>query len=59
MSYVAPEILLGVRVYGPSVDIWSAGCVLVELLTRKVLFQTSSAIQQVTIVIAVILFRTK
>jgi len=49
MSYVAPELLLGVRVYGPPVDIWSAGCLLVELLTRKVLFQTSSAIQQVSV----------
>uniref|UniRef100_G0UPL7 [RNA-polymerase]-subunit kinase n=1 Tax=Trypanosoma congolense (strain IL3000) TaxID=1068625 RepID=G0UPL7_TRYCI len=30
--YRAPELLLGQRHYGPEIDMWSAGCVLVELL---------------------------
>jgi serine/threonine protein kinase len=33
--YRAPELLLEVREYGPSVDVWSVGCILAELLRRK------------------------
>ncbi|ELR13631.1 Cyclindependent kinase [Acanthamoeba castellanii str. Neff] len=33
--YRAPELLLGVNTYGPKVDIWSAGCLFIELLTRQ------------------------
>ena len=36
--YRPPELLLGVSQYGPEVDIWSAGCIFVELLTGMVLF---------------------
>lgn len=36
--YRSPELLLGAEEYGPEVDIWSAGCLLVELLTKKPLF---------------------
>ncbi|KAG2436336.1 hypothetical protein HXX76_006645 [Chlamydomonas incerta] len=32
LNYRAPEILLGSRSYGCGVDVWSAGCVLAELL---------------------------
>lgn len=32
--YKAPELLLGGRDYGPAVDLWSAGCLLAELLRR-------------------------
>ena len=35
--YRAPELLLGAEEYGPAVDIWSAGCVLAELLSCRVL----------------------
>jgi cyclin-dependent kinase 7 len=37
--YRAPELLYGAKFYGPSVDIWSAGCVVAELFFRKALFQ--------------------
>ena len=47
LSYMAPELLLGLRVYRPPVDIWSVGCLLMEMLTRRVLFQTSTVRQQV------------
>ncbi|KAF7301140.1 Mitogen-activated protein kinase kinase kinase NPK1 [Mycena indigotica] len=30
--FVAPEILLGTTLYGPEVDIWSTGAVIIELL---------------------------
>ena len=33
--YRAPELLLGIQNYDYKVDIWSAGCVLVEMLTAK------------------------
>lgn len=36
--YRPPELLLGVLNYGPEVDIWSAGCILGELLSGKPLF---------------------
>ena len=37
--YRPPEMLLGCQEYGPEVDIWSAGCILFEMATSKVLFQ--------------------
>ncbi|TKR95945.1 hypothetical protein L596_010038 [Steinernema carpocapsae] len=36
--YRPPELLLEARVYGCNVDVWSAGCVLGEMLRGKVLF---------------------
>lgn len=33
--YRAPELLLSYKEYGPSVDIWSVGCLFAELLRRK------------------------
>jgi len=39
MWYRAPELLYGAKFYGPSVDIWSAGCITAELFLRKALFQ--------------------
>ncbi len=36
--YKAPEILYGARHYDSSVDIWSAGCILAELLDTTPLF---------------------
>ena len=45
--YRAPEILLGSTNYTKAVDIWSAGCIIVELLTEKVLFAGKSSLNQV------------
>lgn len=36
--YRAPELLLGSRMYAASVDIWSAGCIFMEMLTGQPLF---------------------
>ena len=33
-----PELFLGADRYGPEVDMWSAGCIMYELLTGKPLF---------------------
>ena len=44
--YRAPEILLGEKHYCPAVDIWSVGCILAELVRKKVLFRGDSEIGQ-------------
>lgn len=44
--YRAPELLLGSNIYGPSVDIWSLGCIFYEMITKKVLFPGDSEIDQ-------------
>jgi CTD kinase subunit alpha len=36
--YRSPELLLGETQYGPSVDVWSAACVLVEIFTKHAIF---------------------
>ena len=45
--YRAPEILMGARKYSAAIDIWSVGCIIAELLGRRVLFQANSPLQQV------------
>merc|ERR1711871_471397 len=37
LSYRSPEVLLGLK-YGPEIDIWSLGCILVEIHIGKSLF---------------------
>jgi len=48
LAYAAPELLLGARPTTTAVDMWATGCILAEMITRRVLFQASSVIQQVT-----------
>ncbi|KAJ5495294.1 CTD kinase subunit alpha [Penicillium diatomitis] len=36
--YRPPELLLGETRYGPSVDVWSAACVCMEMFTKKAVF---------------------
>ncbi len=45
--YRAPELLMGAKHYSSAVDIWSVGCIFAELLSRRILFQAQSPIQQV------------
>jgi len=44
--YRAPEILLGSPAYSTPVDIWSAGCIFAELITKRPLFPGDSEIDQ-------------
>eukprot|EP00998_Keelungia_sp_KM082_P006495 NODE_2740_length_1001_cov_59.315789_g2720_i0.p2 GENE.NODE_2740_length_1001_cov_59.315789_g2720_i0~~NODE_2740_length_1001_cov_59.315789_g2720_i0.p2 ORF type:complete len:307 (-),score=101.66 NODE_2740_length_1001_cov_59.315789_g2720_i0:80-961(-) len=44
--YRAPEILLNQKQYSPSVDIWSAGCIMAEMATKKALFPGDSEIDE-------------
>ena len=41
--YRAPEILLGARKYTTAIDIWSVGCIFVEMATGRALFPGSNA----------------
>lgn len=45
--YRAPEVLLGMADYSPAVDVWSAGCILAEITSRKALFPGDSEIDQI------------
>ena len=42
--YRAPEILLGAIEYSTPIDIWSIGCIFVELVTKQPLFTGDSEI---------------
>ena len=37
--YRAPELLAGCKQYGAAIDMWSIGCIVGELLGRKILFK--------------------
>ena len=43
-SYKPPEVILGLRNYSTKYDIWSVGCILVEICTDKVLFNADNSI---------------
>jgi len=46
--YRAPELLLGVRRYGPAIDVWSLGCIMAELLASEPLFTGKTEIDQLS-----------
>ncbi|EFO98637.1 CRE-CDTL-7 protein [Caenorhabditis remanei] len=48
--YRPPELLLGDERYGPAIDVWSAGCMLGELFTRKPLFNGSNEVVQMELI---------
>merc|ERR1719210_1890731 len=48
--YRPPELLLGEERYGPSIDVWSCGCILGELFTKKPLFQANEEFAQLMII---------
>lgn len=41
ISYRAPEVILGCP-YDEKIDVWSLGCIVAELYTGEVLFDSSS-----------------
>ncbi|EOB15492.1 Cell division control protein 2 [Nosema bombycis CQ1] len=44
--YRSPELLLGVKYYDSSVDVWSAACIIAEIILLKPLFPGDSEIDQ-------------
>lgn len=49
--YRSPELLLGTKYYTPSVDIWSAGLVLAELLQSSPCLTGDSEIHQLSLIV--------
>ena len=49
--YRAPEILLGTKYYTPSIDIWSAGLVLAELLLSTPCLSGETPIEQLSLIV--------
>ncbi len=45
--YRAPELLAGCKHYDTAIDMWSVGCILAELLGRRILFEASTPDAQV------------
>merc|ERR1719394_1931958 len=52
--YRAPELILGATNYTTAVDLWSAGCVLAEMLLMQPLFTGADGINQLVEIIKVI-----
>ncbi|KAJ3553208.1 hypothetical protein NM688_g3741 [Phlebia brevispora] len=52
--YRPPELLFGTTVYGPEVDMWSAGCIMLELFTKKPVFQGNDEIHQLDVIYRII-----
>ena len=47
--YRPPELLLGEERYGPSIDVWSCGCILGELFAKKPLFQVGIGLTMIVL----------
>lgn len=52
--YRAPELIFGATEYTTSIDVWSAGCVLAELLLGQPLFPGESGVDQLVEIIKVL-----
>uniref|UniRef100_A0A1I8IZB4 Mitogen-activated protein kinase n=1 Tax=Macrostomum lignano TaxID=282301 RepID=A0A1I8IZB4_9PLAT len=50
--YRAPELLLGHPTYTSSVDLWSTGCILAEMLNRAPLFPGTDCIRQLSLIVS-------
>lgn len=52
--YRAPEIVFGWQYYGCAIDLWSAGCVMMELFTGKPAFAGKNSIDQLARIVKVL-----
>uniref|UniRef100_A0A915BMJ7 Protein kinase domain-containing protein n=3 Tax=Parascaris univalens TaxID=6257 RepID=A0A915BMJ7_PARUN len=52
--YRAPELCFGYTKYDATVDVWSAGCILAELLTNRIIFYGRSNADQLRKIIRII-----
>lgn len=52
--YRAPELIFGATDYTTAIDIWSAGCVIAEILLGKPLFPGDSAVDQLVEIIKIL-----
>ncbi|XP_076940438.1 putative serine/threonine-protein kinase At1g54610 [Bidens hawaiensis] len=44
--YRSPELLLGTTVYGPGIDLWSAGCLLAEMFAGRPILPGRTEVEQ-------------
>ncbi|KAF7998047.1 hypothetical protein HCN44_009445 [Aphidius gifuensis] len=49
--YRAPELLYGSRIYTSSIDMWSIGCIIAEIINNSPLFPGETDIEQLAIVL--------
>ncbi|KAF6762283.1 CMGC/CDK/CRK7 protein kinase [Ephemerocybe angulata] len=52
--YRPPELLFGATIYGAEVDMWSAGCIMLELFTKKPVFQGNDEINQLQVIFKIL-----
>lgn len=52
--YRAPELLLNCSEYTAAIDIWSVGCILMEIIKREPLFPGKDYIQQLVLITQVL-----
>lgn len=48
--YRPPELLLGATMYGPAIDLWSAGCIFAELLLRRPILPGKNEFEQIDLI---------
>ena len=48
--YRAPEVILSWKRYSTAIDVWSVGCILAELITRKPLLPATSEEEQIQLI---------
>lgn len=49
--YRAPELLVTHANYGPEIDVWAIGCIFVELLTGKALFNGKNELDMLRLIL--------
>ena len=54
--YRAPELLLNCSEYTAAIDIWSVGCIFMEILKREPLFPGRDYVQQLNLITQVCLY---
>lgn len=52
--YRAPELCLGATEYSTAIDVWSAGCIMGEMLKGEPLFQGRNGMEQIKAIVAVL-----
>ncbi|OAF70086.1 hypothetical protein A3Q56_02146 [Intoshia linei] len=48
--YRAPELLLGAKLYSTAIDVWSCGCILSEIITKKTMFPGKGELDQLNLI---------
>jgi len=50
LYYRSPELLMGSHSYGPEIDMWSVGCILIEMITNNYLFAGANEAEQLDLI---------